>query len=220
MSNCIIINKNQADQLRGRYGRYSAIDPIGVPDNTFIIPMACFDAPDLKSARAKLDSMLVSTNIENIRDLPAEGEQCYQGEIYNYSSEDYPGSKVKCVQDHVRTIYPPEDTPALFTFFRENSPALEWIPNEWIEIGWIRVYNGTQYEALQSFMTVTGQTPDIVPALWKSLHISCPEWVQPTGAHDAYNTGDCVTFNGSEYKSLIDANVWSPAVYPTGWQLQ
>jgi hypothetical protein len=48
---------------------------------------------------------------------------------------------------------------------------------------------------------------------------SPPEWVQPTGAHDAYQTGDRVTFEGQVYESLIDANVWSPAVYPAGWQL-
>ena len=28
------------------------------------------------------------------------------------------------------------------------------------------------------------------------------------------------TFNGKHYISLIDANVYSPAAYPTGWQEQ
>jgi hypothetical protein len=46
-----------------------------------------------------------------------------------------------------------------------------------------------------------------------------PEWVQPTGAHDAYQKGDRVTFQGSVYESLIDANVWSPSAYPAGWLL-
>jgi hypothetical protein len=46
-----------------------------------------------------------------------------------------------------------------------------------------------------------------------------PEWVQPTGAHDAYNIGDRVTFQGAVYESLINGNVWSPAVYPAGWLL-
>ena len=45
-----------------------------------------------------------------------------------------------------------------------------------------------------------------------------PEWVQPTGAHDAYQTGDHVMFEGAEYKSLIDGNVWSPTAYPQGWE--
>lgn len=43
------------------------------------------------------------------------------------------------------------------------------------------------------------------------------EWIQPTGAHDAYNTGDRVTFEGVIYTSAIDANTWSPLAYPAGW---
>jgi len=45
-----------------------------------------------------------------------------------------------------------------------------------------------------------------------------PEWVQPTGAGDAYNIGDRVTFNGTTYESTINGNTWSPTVYPQGWQ--
>lgn len=45
-----------------------------------------------------------------------------------------------------------------------------------------------------------------------------PDWVQPTGAHDAYQRGDKVRFNGDVYESLIDGNVWSPETYPAGWQ--
>lgn len=46
-----------------------------------------------------------------------------------------------------------------------------------------------------------------------------PEWVQPTGGHDAYNTGDRVTYNGSVYESTIDGNVWNPEEYPDGWKV-
>lgn len=46
-----------------------------------------------------------------------------------------------------------------------------------------------------------------------------PEWVQPTGAHDCYNTGDKVTYNGQHYVSKIDGNVWSPDAYPAGWEV-
>mgnify|MGYP000792956840 CR=1 FL=1 len=46
-----------------------------------------------------------------------------------------------------------------------------------------------------------------------------PDWVQPSGAHDAYNTGDIVNYNGTLYISLIDGNTWSPDAYPAGWQV-
>lgn len=45
-----------------------------------------------------------------------------------------------------------------------------------------------------------------------------PIWKQPTGAHDAYNKGDIVEYNGELYKSLIDGNAYSPDVYPAGWE--
>ncbi len=47
----------------------------------------------------------------------------------------------------------------------------------------------------------------------------CPEYVQPTGAHDAYNTGDQITYNGSRYICKMDNCVWAPDVYPAGWEL-
>ena len=45
-----------------------------------------------------------------------------------------------------------------------------------------------------------------------------PEWTQPNGAHDSFNTGDRVMFNGKLVESTIDGNVWSPEVYPQGWK--
>jgi len=44
------------------------------------------------------------------------------------------------------------------------------------------------------------------------------DWVQPEGSHDAYSKGDLVMFNGEVYESTINANTWSPAAYPAGWE--
>ena len=46
-----------------------------------------------------------------------------------------------------------------------------------------------------------------------------PVWSQPSGAHDAYQTGDIVEYNDVLYISLVDGNVWSPEAYPAGWQV-
>lgn len=46
-----------------------------------------------------------------------------------------------------------------------------------------------------------------------------PEYVQPTGAHDAYNTGDKITYNGQHYICKMDGCVWNPTDYPAGWEL-
>lgn len=45
-----------------------------------------------------------------------------------------------------------------------------------------------------------------------------PDFVQPTGAHDAYNKGDKIKFEDKIYESLIDANTYSPSAYPAGWK--
>ena len=46
-----------------------------------------------------------------------------------------------------------------------------------------------------------------------------PDFVQPTGAHDAYNVGDRVKYNGHVYESLIAGNTYSPEAYPQGWKM-
>lgn len=45
-----------------------------------------------------------------------------------------------------------------------------------------------------------------------------PEYVQPTGAHDAYNTGDKITYNNKKYVCKMDGCVWTPDAYPAGWE--
>ena len=45
-----------------------------------------------------------------------------------------------------------------------------------------------------------------------------PEYVQPTGAHNAYKIGDKITFNGKKYICKLDNCVWSPSEYPSAWE--
>ena len=81
-------------------------------------------------------------------------------------------------------------------------------------------YGGILYKCVQAHTSQADWTPDATPALWVAVSIEeYPEWVQPTGAHDAYNIGDIVSYNGTLYISLIDANVWSPEGYPAGWEV-
>lgn len=78
------------------------------------------------------------------------------------------------------------------------------------------------YRCCQAHTSQADWTPDIVPALFTPIGLDeegYPVWSQPTGAHDAYNTGDIVDYNGTLYRSLIDGNVWSPDVYPAGWEV-
>ena len=45
------------------------------------------------------------------------------------------------------------------------------------------------------------------------------DFVQPTGAHDAYAKGARVRFDGKVYESKVDGNVYSPSAYPPNWLL-
>lgn len=45
-----------------------------------------------------------------------------------------------------------------------------------------------------------------------------PAWVQPTGAHDAYQIGDRVTHNDQVWVSTVADNVWEPGVF--GWTVE
>ena len=79
-------------------------------------------------------------------------------------------------------------------------------------------YNGILYKCIQAHTSQADWTPDATPALWVVVSIDeYPEWVQPTGAHDAYNTGDKVSYNGKRYVCTIDANTYAPDVY--GWEI-
>lgn len=149
--------------------------------------------------------------------LPSSGE-LKQGEIYSYN-----GGMVIVEQDHNRTIYTPEETPALFSVYRANAEGMEWVANEQVIAGDERTYGGKNYICLQSHQTLSTWTPDKTPALWKYVTpvVDVPVWVQPTGAHDAYRLGAKVhypTINDPVYESLIDYNTYSPLAYPAGWK--
>ena len=83
-------------------------------------------------------------------------------------------------------------------------------------IGDRRQYNGLLYRCVQAHTSQDDWTPPQVPALWvRTSTEEWPEWIQPTGAHDAYNIGDKVSHNSKHWINTINANVYEPGVY--GW---
>ena len=78
------------------------------------------------------------------------------------------------------------------------------------------------YKVVQAHTSQADWLPDATPALYVAIGLDeegFPVWAAPTGAHDAYNTGDVVNYNGTLYRSLIDGNVYSPEAYPAGWEV-
>lgn len=78
------------------------------------------------------------------------------------------------------------------------------------------------YRVVQAHTSQEDWKPDTTPALYTAIGLDddgYPIWAQPTGAHDAYNKGDIVDYNGTLYISAIDGNVYAPDAYPAGWEV-
>ena len=116
------------------------------------------------------------------------------GAIYNYN-----GGAVMVRQSHNRTIYPPEDTPALFVVYRPDAnEVLDWIAGEQVQVGTRRKYDEVVYECLQAQVTESTWTPPATPALWQIVQEEPPtgEWA----AWTPYTIGDRVMYQGVEYE--------------------
>lgn len=82
-------------------------------------------------------------------------------------------------------------------------------------------YGEKLYRCVQAHTSQTDWTPDVTPALWTEVAKpgEIPVWKQPTGAQDAYMTGDKVHYPTADdpvYISTVDNNTWAPDVY--GWE--
>ena len=97
-----------------------------------------------------------------------------------------------------------------------------WAPGVSYTAGDRVSYDGQLWTVLQAHRSQDDWPPDAVPALFKrtaSPGEEWPEWVQPTGAHDAYSAGDRVSHNGGHWISMVDGNVWEPsAAISTIWE--
>ena len=93
-----------------------------------------------------------------------------------------------------------------------------WTVDLSVSVGDRYQYGEVLYRCVQAHTTQADWTPLMTPALWVVVSLEdFPQWVQPTGGHDAYNTGDKVTHKDVKYVSDVDANVWEPGVY--GWSV-
>lgn len=82
-------------------------------------------------------------------------------------------------------------------------------------------YGGKLYKCVQAHTSQADWTPAATPAMWTEVAKpgEIPVWRQPTGAQNAYMTGDKVHYpdaDGPVYVSTVDNNVWEPGVY--GWE--
>lgn len=100
------------------------------------------------------------------------------------------------------------DVPMLFERWREG---IDYSMGDRI------CYEEVLYKCVQAHRSQSDWIPSITPNLWTVVTVEdWPEWVQPTGAQDAYMAGDKVSYNGKHYICIIDYNIYAPDVY--GWE--
>lgn len=110
----------------------------------------------------------------------------------------------------VATIYDPWTT------------GKSYAAGEYLTYGENSVGDPQLYRVMQAHTSQANWWPDALPSLYEPIGLTeqgYPVWSQPSGVHDAYNTGDVVEYNGALYRSVIDGNVYAPDVYPAGWEL-
>lgn len=98
----------------------------------------------------------------------------------------------------------------------------DWKPGIAYKTGQIRKHNDVLYRIVQDHTSQEDWLPSNASTLYDSIIISesgYEEWEKPTGAHNAYNKGKIVVYNGKLYRSLIDGNTYSPDEYAAGWEV-
>lgn len=145
--------------------------------------------------------------------LPASG-YLKEGVIYSYGN-----GAVMVRQPHERTIYAHELTPALFSFYRENTEGQEWIPNEPIAINATRTYEGKTYKCIQPHTSQEDWTPTLtLGVLWEEVQQQQeqpPQWV--SADYYKYTVGYEVFDSGKIWRAKNMTHTWiKPALTGDG----
>lgn len=83
------------------------------------------------------------------------------------------------------------------------------------------MWNDKFYKVILDHKSQEDWKPDTASSLYVEISDPTEEWPefkQPTGAHNAYQEGDKVTFEGKHYISTMNNNAYSPKDYPQGWK--
>ena len=199
-----------------------------------------------KAIQLLINTLDEDTALEVATVYPAWKVNTYyaKGQIISYGTNSVGDPQLyKVITGHTsQADWTPDTAASLFSAFGlDDDGYVIWAQpsgaHDAYKKGDIVNYKGTLYESL-----IDGNVwnPDVYAAGWKKKDAAggadegggsesgdgederpqeYPDFVQPTGAHDAYHIGDIVKFNGLLYRSTIDNNVWSPTDYPGGWEL-
>lgn len=168
-----------------------------IPNQEIVVAVKSYDREEYIETPHNLpwsDGMSLAEMEEAVWLLPEFEEYVDKGEIL----------------DEVLDILTDEQAETVAQFYPEWSIGVHYTVGKRVR------YEGLLYRCEQEHTSQEDYTP-LVKALWTRVAAEGEilDWVQPTGAQDAYNTGDKVKHNSKTWQSTIDANVFEPGVY--GW---
>lgn len=193
----------------------SKLSPIVLLEYINTPPPACNSATQVITSSWVTDLELMQYRLEwSVRDKTAEELAAEQLAIAEMEDNTLDPAQVKGALQIVVEELPEEQQTAFPGIYQAYRVGKAYEAGEKFQ------HAGELYKVIQAHTSQLDWLPGEVPALYLKIAPpgTIPDWVQPTGAHDAYNTGDKVRFEGSTYESVIDANVWSPVAYPAGWR--
>lgn len=93
----------------------------------------------------------------------------------------------------------------------------KWTTGVSYSVGVIVRRGNDLYRVVQAHTSQSDWAPELTPALFVAVVPpgAAVEWVQPTGAHNAYAAGAVVLYAGKTWTSTVSNNVWKPGVH--GW---
>ena len=124
----------------------------------------------------------------------------------------------KAMQMYAQTLSD-DEAMEIATMYPRYEVGKAYKEKEMLTYGMNGVGDPQLFRVVQAHISQEDWKPDTTPSLYTPIGLDddgYPIWSQPTGAHDAYNKGDIVDYNGTLYISTIDGNAYAPDVY--GWE--
>lgn len=92
-------------------------------------------------------------------------------------------------------------------------------------VGDVRTYNGQPWKCVQAHdhHGEPGWEPGVAASLWANYHATdaahALPWVQPTGAHDMYKSGEYMVWTDGKTYQCVSDTAYSPEEYAQAWEV-